>query len=195
LILLILLIAAAGVSPEAPLEALNHRLQSVESLRGNFVRTDYLVLTMEADTSRGTFLLAPPNLFVLEFTEPRGRRIGFDGIRSYTVEPATSQVIIYEDRRPDSFLNTLRSYDDSTLVDSVQVNGDSVLVQLEGAGRGVATLRAGYTLSDSLPFLYATTDVNGNTITYRLEGVRVGGPPPEDAFGLEVPEGYAVARP
>ncbi|MFO7950938.1 MAG: outer membrane lipoprotein carrier protein LolA [Candidatus Fermentibacteraceae bacterium] len=195
MILLILLLALAEVPPEAPLAALNHRLQSVESLRGTFVRTDYLMLTMEADTTRGTFLLAPPNLFVLDFAEPEGRRIGFDGARSYTVEPATSQVIIYEDRRPDSFLGTLRSYDDSTMVDSVRVSGDSVLVRLEGAGSGVAAVRAGYTLSDSLPFLYATTDINGNTITYRLEGVRAGGPPPEGAFGLEVPEGYAVARP
>lgn len=192
---LILLLAVAEVPSEAPLAALNHRLQSVESLQGSFVRTDYLVLTMEADTTRGTFLLAPPNLFVLEFTDPGGRRIGFDGARSYTVEPATTQVIIYGDRRPDSFLGTLRSYEDSTMVDSVQVSGDSVRVWLEGAGSGVAAVRAGYTLNDSLPFLYATTDVNGNTITYRLEGVQAGGPPPEGAFGLEVPEGYAVARP
>ena len=195
MILPILLMAAAGVSPQVPMEALNHRLQSVESLRGSFVRTDYLVLTMEADTTWGTFILAPPNLFVLEFTEPEGRRIGFDGRRSYTVEPATDQVIIYEDRSPDSFLGTLRSYDDSTMVDSVRIRGDSVMVLLDGAGRGVATVRTGYTLSDSLPFLYATTDANGNSITYRLEGVRAGGTPSEDAFGLEVPEGYAVARP
>ena len=91
---LILLLAVAAVGPEAPLAALNHRLQSVESLQGSFVRTDYLVLTMEADTTGGTFLLAPPNRLVLEFTDPRGRRIGYDGSRSYTVEPATSQVII-----------------------------------------------------------------------------------------------------
>lgn len=192
---LALFLALSGISPEAPLEPLNSRLEDVESLGGSFVRTDYRVLTMESDTSRGTFMLASPNLFLLDFTDPEGRLIGFDGDRSYTVEPQTSQVIVYRDQRPDTFLGTLRGYDDSSMVDSLRVRGDSVTVWLEATGSGIETVAAGYTLSDSLPFLYSTTDANGNTITYRLDSVRVGGAPPEGAFELEVPEGYAVARP
>lgn len=182
-------------SPEAPLAPLNARMETAGSLAGSFVRTDYLALTMEADTSRGEFLLASPNLFLLDFEEPEGRLMGFDGERSYTVEPATRQVVVYESRRPESFVGTLRSYGDSSMVDSMEVAGDSVTVWLEGAGSGIRSVAAGYTLSDSLPFLYATTDANGNTITYRLHSVAAGGEPEEGAFDLQVPEGFSVARP
>lgn len=192
---LLLLMTLSLPSPEAPLEPLNSRLERSAGLSGEFTRTDYLVLTMESDTSRGSFLLASPNLFLLDFCEPDGKLIGFDGDRSYTVEPATRQVVVYRQRSPDSFVGTLRSYDDSSMVDSMTISGDSVTVWLQGAGAGIETVTAGYTLSDSLPFLYATADANGNTITYRLHAVEAGPAPDEAAFDLHVPEGYSVASP
>ncbi len=195
MILLCVLLGVAQVSPRAPLEPLNARLEAAGSLRGSFVRTDYRVLTMETDTSGGTFILASPNLFVLDFTDPPGRKMGCDGEVSYTIEPSSRQVIVYEERRPESFMGTLRSYGDPSMVDSMEVAGDSVMVWLAGRGAGIETVAAGYTLSDSLPFLYSTTDANGNTISYFLESVRAADGFSEGAFGLEVPEGYAVARP
>ena len=195
LIFALLAEAAGGALEEAPLEPLNSRLEQAEGLAGRFRRLDYRVLTMESDTSRGSFLLANPNLFLLEFTDPSGRRMGFDGTDSYTVEPSSRQVMIYSGQRPSSFLGTLGAYRDSSLVDSVSVAGDSVTVWLEGHGGGIRTVVAGYTLSDSLPFLYATEDANGNRITYLIDSVRVSGPVDLPAFALDIPEGYAVARP
>jgi outer membrane lipoprotein-sorting protein len=92
-------------------------------------------------------------------------------------------------------MGTLCSCSDSSRLDSASVEGDSVTVWLRGTDTGIETITAGYTLSDSLPFLYATTDANGNTITYRLGTVTVEGEADHGIFELCIPEGYAVARP
>lgn len=191
LVLLSLHLSADSV-PD-PLSPLLAKLEDASMLGGRFVRTDRWALTLEEDTTRGVFSLCEPDLFLLDYSQPEGRRAGYDGSRLYTVEPESEQVVVFSSGGPGSFLHRMRSYADSGRVTAVESRGDSVEVTLEGdLGKGLRRVEVGFFLGDSLPYLFASTDANGNTTTYRLDGVHTSSQPDPDALEMVVPEGFEI---
>jgi outer membrane lipoprotein-sorting protein len=189
-ILVLLITASVSASPLDPLTA---RLEGAAFLSGSFVQTDAWALTLEEETSTGTVFLAPPNLFLFEYSDPPGKRMGFDGENLYTVDALFEQVILYEGSAPGSFMNMLERCSDTTLVCSVEYGGDSVIVSLSGdLGEGISTMVVGYTMSDSLPWLFRTTDINNNVTSYSIREIEIQAVGPEAFFTMVVPEGFEL---
>ena len=187
------LLALAAVSAASPLDALVARLEGAGFLTGSFVQTDRWALTLEEESSSGTLFMAPPNLFLLDYSDPSGKRTGFDGEVLYTVDPSFRQVIVYPEGDPASFAGMLEHFSDTTLVCGVEIEGDSVLVSLSGdLGEGISSMLVGYTVSDSLPWLFGTTDVNGNSTMYTVGGIETVETAPDGFFEMSVPEGFEL---
>ena len=189
----LLLIAAFSSSPVSPLL---EKLRETAYMTGSFRQSDMWALTLEEETSCGTMHLARPRLFRLSYSDPDGRATGYDGSVLYTVEPDLGQVILYPSREPDSFLHLLEQCADSTLQRTVESTGDSLFVSLRGDfGQGISFIEVGFTVSDSLPFTFSTTDYNGNTTTYDLWDITTSEQVPQGVFDLEVPQGFEVIDP
>lgn len=190
---ILILVSIVSTSPLSPLL---RKLEDTGYLTGSFSQTDFWALTLEEESSSGTMHLAPPDLFRLSYSCPSGSATGYDGSVLYTVEPDLRQVIVYSSGEPESFLHLLSECDDSTLCQILRSGGDSLMVRLDGDfGQGISRIEVGYTISDSLPYIFSTTDYNGNTTTYWLTGLTAASGYSEDVFGFSVPEGYEVIDP
>jgi outer membrane lipoprotein-sorting protein len=186
--LIFLLFATAGL-----LDPLTARLEDSVFLTGDFVQTDTWALTLETGISRGVMYLAHPNLFRLDFADPPGRITGCDGASVYTVEPLYSEVIVYGNSSPEGFLHLLRRAGDEGMDISGETADGLVTVTVRGdLGGGISTLRVRYSVSDSLPDLFYTSDVNGNTTEWALSGLETRRQVPEGLFDMPVPDGYSV---
>lgn len=180
----------------SPLAPLLDKMQNTGFMTGSFIQTDYWALTLEEETASGFMYIAHPDLFLLEYTDPEGAEMGYDGSCFYTIEPDIQQVMIYPGREPGSFLHMIDNCADSSETEALEYNGDSLLVLLEGDfGEGIIRMRVGYTSSDSLPYHFSTTDVNGNTTSYEILDVETDDAFPEGTFDLLVPDGYEVINP
>jgi outer membrane lipoprotein-sorting protein len=190
---LLLFIAALSSSPLSPLL---QKLEGTGYMTGQFSQTDFWALTLEEESSSGTMHLALPDLFRLSYTEPPGSATGYDGAVLYTIEPRLRQAVIYSSREPESFLHLLTRCNDSTLCVTLECGEDSMLVELEGDfGQGINRMEVGFTMSDSLPFLFSTTDYNGNTTSYRLWDLSTADRYPPGVFSFSLPEGYEIIDP
>lgn len=178
-----------------PLDPVTARLESAGFLLGNFVQIDTWALTLESETSAGRLYLASPDLFLLEYSDPPGKKTGFDGENIYTIDPLFEQVILYPGSEPGSFLHMLDRCSDSTTVAELETVGDTVTVNLSGdLGEGITAMVVGYTLPDSLPWLFVTTDLNGNSTSYTFDGIEIEHSWPEGFFSLEIPHGYELVN-
>ena len=185
-----------SIIASSPLSPLLEKMGNTVFMTGSFAQTDYWALTLEEETSSGTMYIAQPDLFLLSYSEPEGSGTGYDGSVFYTLEPDLQQVLLYPSREPGSFLHLIEKCADSTVTETVQRCGDSISVKLEGDfGDGINHMEVGFTLSDSLPYLFSTTDYNGNTTIYEMWDVTTAEFYPENAFRLVVPNGYTVVNP
>ncbi len=190
LCLLISITSSSSISP------LLEKMRNTVFMTGSFIQTDSWALTLEEETSSGTMYLAHPDLFLLSYSEPDGSAIGYDGSVLYTIEADMQQVLLYPSREPGSFLHLLERCADSTDAEILQFNGDSLTVLLEGDfGDGINRMKVGFTLSDSLPFLFSTIDYNGNRTEYAIRNLTVDDICPESTFQLVIPDGYTVMNP
>jgi len=173
------------------------KLEESAFLTGSFTQTDIWALTLDENTSDGLLYLAQPDLFRLEYSdESGGGTNGFDGEVIYTIEPEYKQVITYTAEEQGSFLHLLEECNDTSLVTSEEVIGDSLMLVLDGDfGGGINRMEVGYLLADSLPYHFSTTDVNGNSTTYVLWNLQVYPEIPEGTFNLVVPENYELVEP
>ncbi|MCD4775451.1 MAG: outer membrane lipoprotein carrier protein LolA [Candidatus Aegiribacteria sp.] len=188
-----LLVSILALSPLSPLL---EKMKNTVFMTGSFTQTDSWALTLEEETSSGTMYIAQPDLFLLSYSEPEGSATGYDGSVLYTLEPDLQQVLLYPSREPGSFLHLIEKCADSTVTETIQYSGDSISVELEGDfGDGINRMEVGFTLSDSLPFLFSTTDYNGNRTAYEMWDVTAGDSYPEDVFQLVIPDGYTVVNP
>lgn len=193
MIQLLLITSALLSSPVAPLL---EKLRDTAYMTGSFQQADYWALTLEEELSSGIMHLARPDLFKLAYSDPPGASTGYDGSALYTVEPDLQQVLLYPSREPESFLHLLDQCSDTTLSRIVESRDDSLLVVLEGDfGEGINRIEVGFTLSDSLPFLFATTDYNGNTTEYRIWEISTAADHPEGVFSYSVPDDYRIITP
>jgi outer membrane lipoprotein-sorting protein len=182
---------AVLVSTTSLLQPLSLRLESAVYLTGSFVQTDYWALTLDSETSAGTMHLAHPNLFLLQYDNSDGEAMGCDGINVFTVDPVFQEVLVYSGS-PAGFLHILSSISESDCISAASENGDSVTVTATGEfDDGITQITAGYTLSDSLPFLFSTTDANGNSTSWSISGIEIGDSVP-DIFTVPAPDGYSV---
>lgn len=173
------------------LEPLTEKLQSIEYLTGGFVQTDYWALTMDSEESRGILHLAHPNLFLLEYDDIPGRATGCTGDLVFTVDPEFSEILVYSGT-PTGFLHILSTPAEGQSSTEYQQNGDSLTVTMSGDfDGGITRMTAGYTLSDSLPYLLVTEDSNGNTTTWELTGLSTADSAP-DVFSLPDLPGYSL---
>jgi len=173
------------------LQPLSERLQAVTYLTGSFIQTDYWALTMDSEESAGTMHLAHPNLFLLQYSDSRGRSMGCNGQEVFTVDPDFQEILVYSGS-PVGFLHllTVASGDDCA-VESCQ-RGDSITVVASGNFEGgITRITAGYTLSDSLPFLFSTVDVNGNSTSWLMSHLQTGTAVP-DLFSVPELAGYSI---
>ncbi len=192
IVLAVLMMSAEG----SGLEPLMTRLNDAGYLTGSFVQADLWALTLEEETSTGTLHIAHPNLFLLEYSDPPGWRTGFDGEMLYTVEADIQQVILYPSSEPGSFLHLIERAADSSSAETVEVLGDSVIVHLQGdLGEGITRMSVGFTMTDSLPFLFETGDANGNLTSYRMRDLVVMDAPVPGTFEMVIPEGFTVVDP
>ncbi len=190
-----LLVLLTSIS-SSPLSPLLEKLSDTGYMTGSFSQTDFWALTLEEESSSGTMHLALPDLFRLSYSDPEGSATGYDGTVLYTVEPDLHQVIIYPSREPESFLHLLSQCDDSTICRTLESGDDSLIFELEGDfGQGISLMEVGFALSDSLPFLFSTTDYNGNTTTYRLWDLITSADYPAGVFSFPAPEGYEIIDP
>lgn len=180
----------------SPLEPLLEKMQNAIFMTGSFSQTDTWALTLEEEISSGMMCIAHPDLFLLKYTDPQGAGTGYDGSCFFTIEPDIRQVIIYPGREPGNFLHMIEKCADSSAAETVEYNNDSLLVLLEGDfGEGIIRMEVGFTVSDSLPFLFGTTDVNGNSTSYRMWNIEIENNFSEDIFDLVIPDGYTVINP
>ncbi len=183
----------AVLSSVLPLEPVTVRLENAALLTCEFVQTDIWALTLEEETSSGVLYLAPPNLFLFEYSDPPGKKMGFDGEHLYSLDPFFRQVILYRGGEPGSFLHMLERCSDTTLVGSFDMLGDSMIVSLSGdLGEGISSMTVGYSISDSLPWLFRTTDVNNNIVSYTMQDMQVMREVPPDLFTMTVPEDFEL---
>jgi outer membrane lipoprotein-sorting protein len=190
---LCLLVYITALSPLSPLL---EKMRNAAFMTGSFSQTDSWALTLDEETSSGTMYIAQPDLFLLSYSEPEGSGTGYDGSVLYTVEPDLEQVLLYPSREPGSFLHLIEKCADSTAAETIRYSGDSISVELEGDfGDGIHHMEVGFTLSDSLPFLFSTTDYNGNRTVYEMWDVTTADSYPESVFQLVIPDGYTVVNP
>jgi len=190
---LCLLVSIAASSSMNPLL---EKMRNTVFMTGSFIQTDSWALTLEEEASSGTMYLGHPDLFLLSYTDPVGAAMGYDGSVLYTIEADLQQVILYPSGEPGSFLHMLEKCADTTITEALQCSGDSLIIQLEGDfGEGISRMIVGFTLSDSLPFLFSTTDYNGNRTEYRMWNLTTDDTSPESVFQLTVPDGYTIVNP
>lgn len=190
---LCLLISITAASPLSPLL---EKMRSTVFMTGSFTQTEYWALTLEEETSSGTMYLASPDLFLLSYTEPEGSATGYDGSVLYTIEADLQQVLLYPSDETGSFLHMLEKCADTTITETLQSSGDSLTVLLEDDfGDGINRMTVGFTHSDSLPFLFSTTDYNGNRTEYTMWDLSTDDFCPEGIFQFVVPDGYTVVNP
>jgi outer membrane lipoprotein-sorting protein len=171
-----------------PLEA---RLQSVTYLTGSFIQTDYWALTMDSGESAGTMHLAHPNLFLLQYSDSEGRSMGCTGEEVFTVDPDFREILVYSGS-PTGFLHILSTASESDCSVESSQSGDSLTVIASGSFEGgITEITAGYTLSDSLPFLFSTVDTNGNSTSWFMFNLRIGNSVP-DLFSIPELPGYSI---
>ena len=190
------LIFMVCITASSPLNPLLEKMRSTVYMTGSFIQTDSWALTLEEEVSSGTMYIAQPDLFLLSYSEPEGSSIGYDGSILYTVEPELDQVLLYPSGEPGSFLHMIEKCSDSTAAETLQYSGDSLIVSLEGDfGEGINHMEVGFTISDSLPFLFTTSDYNGNTTSYDLWDISTSDTYQDNTFQLNVPDGYTVVNP
>lgn len=185
-----------SITASSPLSPLLEKMRNTVFMTGSFIQTDSWALTLEEETSSGTMYIARPDLFLLSYTEPMGSAMGYDGSVLYTIEADLQQVLLYPSEEPGSFLHMLERCSDTTITEAFQVTGDSLIVLLEGDfGDGINRMKVGFTLSDSLPFLFSTTDYNGNRTEYTIWDLTTDDFCPESIFQLIVPDTYTILNP
>jgi hypothetical protein len=87
----------------------------------------------------------------------------------------------------------LDHFSDTTLVCGADTLGDSVTVSLSGdLGEGISSMVVGYTMSDSLPWLFQSRDLNGNVTGYAVNGIQILDEMPGGFFTMVIPEGYEL---
>lgn len=147
-------------------QPLSKKLSEVSYLTGSFTQIDYWALTMDAEEASGIMHLAQPNLFLLQYDDIENRAMGCNGEQVYTVDPEFMEVLVYSGA-PNGFLHIISSINqEEAEIFSTEVN-DSVTVIASGLFEGgLVEITAGYTKSDSLPFLFSTKDSNGNTTSW-----------------------------
>ncbi len=175
------------------LDPLTLKLSETGFLSGTFVQTDTWALTRETEVSRGVMGIAHPNLFRLDYSTPPGRVTGCDGGSVYTIDPLYSEVVVYGDSGAEGFLHLLERADDEGMVTEEHTNGDEVAVTVTGdLGGGISSMEVRYNRSDSLPFYFSTSDVNGNLTVWSLSDLETAGEPPSGYFRMTVPAGYTT---
>ncbi len=185
--MLILLVIAGLLDP------LTSKLANTVFLTGEFIQTETWALTRETESTTGSLGLAHPNLFRLEYADPPGRVTGCDGIQVFTIEPLNGEVIVYGESNPEGFLHLLNRADGDGMVIEGTSRAGMVTVSVRGdLGGGLSAMDVCYSLSDSLPVTFATSDVNGNETVWSLSGLEVHGTIPGSFFDLEVPDGFSV---
>ncbi|NOQ21677.1 MAG: hypothetical protein GQ565_03360 [Candidatus Aegiribacteria sp.] len=190
LCLLISITASSSMNP------LLEKMRNTVFMTGSFAQTDSWALTLEEETSSGTMYLGHPDLFLLSYTEPDGSAMGYDGSVLYTIEADLRQVLLYPSGEPGSFLHMLEKCADTAIAETPRLSGDSLIILLEGDfGEGISRMKVGFTLSDSLPFLFSTTDYNGNRTEYAIRDLTTDDSCPEGIFELVLPDGYTIVNP
>lgn len=185
-----------SITASSSLNPLLEKMRNTVFMTGSFIQTDSWALTLEEEASSGTMYLAHPDLFLLSYTDPPGAAMGYDGSVLYTIEADLQQVILYTSGEPGSFLHMLEKCTDSTVAETILLNGDSLIIQYEGDfGEGISRMKVGFTLSDSLPFLFRTTDYNGNRTEYTIRNLITEDSFAENIFQLIVPDGYTIVNP
>lgn len=185
---MLLLLVFAGL-----LDPLTSKLSNTVFLTGSFIQTETWALTRETESTSGSLGLAHPNLFRLEYTDPPGRVTGCDGTRIYTVEPDLDEVVVYGESGPEGFLHLLsRADDDGMVIEGTSAAGVVTVSVCGDLGGGISGLEVCYSLSDSLPTAFATSDVNGNETVWVLSALRTHDSLPPDYFAMEVPDGYTL---
>ncbi|MCK5131550.1 MAG: outer membrane lipoprotein carrier protein LolA [Candidatus Sabulitectum sp.] len=184
----LLIILMAGTSL---LQPLSRRLEEAVYLTGSFAQTEYWALTLDSEVSSGIMHLAHPNRFLLQYSDSEGRAMGCTGTEVFTVDPVFTEILVYSGS-PAGFLHILSeaSENDCSVVSSE--DGDSITVTASGLFEGgVTEITAGYTLSDSLPFFFSTTDANGNSTSWTISDLRISDSVP-DIFSIPDLAGYST---
>ena len=179
----------ALISAATVLQPLSSRLEHAVFLTGSFEQTDYWALTLDSEVSSGSMYLAHPNLFLLQYDDSQGRAMGCNGTEVFTVDPEFEEILVYSGS-PVGFLHILSSVSEEEC--SAVYSGDSVTVTAAGLfDGGVTQITAGYTVSDSLPYFFSTTDANGNSTSWEIADIEISDSCP-DVFSIPSLPGYSV---
>lgn len=172
-------------------QPLSEKLSEISYLTGSFTQIDYWALTMDSEEASGVMHLAQPNLFLLQYSDIENRAMGSNGEQLYTVDPDFREILVYSGA-PDGFLHIISSINQDEADITVTEANDSITVVASGVfDGGLVQISAGYTKSDSLPFLFSTKDANGNSTSWIMADFDLQNTVPE-IFSVPEIEGYSI---
>lgn len=180
------------------IDRLQERLATADGLSARFEQINYWVVMDEADTARGSLLLAPPHRFRLDYAKPQGHLIGSDGTFIWTYLPDEKQVLRsalhHTTNWGEFFLEGLSARIDSSAVYTTGPTGDQrIRIDLgKHPEWGLSRLFIEIDTASEDPAAYYYVDEEGNTT--RFEFLAINYPPAfsDREFQFAVPEGYEL---
>ena len=174
------------------------RLAAAEGLRAEFLQVNHWVVMEEADSARGVLNLAPPHLFRLEYTQPKGHLVGCDGRYVWTYVPEEHQVLRARWTATtgwgDFFIQGLKEGADSLATVSTEPGGRRVARVVLGPHIewGMLDLIISFDLASDLPVGYAYHDEEGNHVQFIFAQIAFPERMDDELFQFAPPEGYEL---
>ena len=188
----------SGPSAAQLLGRLRERLDAHRPFRSSFLQLSTWAAFDEADSSRGTLSVAPPDRFRLEYEEPAGHRIGSDGRFVWTYLPEDRQVLRAKIEETTSwgrfFYEGLGQAADSLAAfTSDRERGRIARIPLAGRPEwGASDIYVEIAVDSGLPVGYGYTDEEGNRFRFIFHDAAFLPALDDSLFRFGVPKGYEL---
>lgn len=187
-----------SISAEELLTRITKRYEALDDFRADVAVTTFSPFLGETSSSTGVLYVRQPNLLRLEFSQPAGQTVVFDGEFGYAYVAGSDQVTRYAGPDTSFLVNLPQTLDDLS-------NDYDVTLAAETGGRTYELHLDAKT--ETAPFrqirmwidrkqLVAVRadfyDAGGNNTSYRLSGYSFNLGLPASRFSFEVPPGAEV---
>ncbi|MFN8549401.1 MAG: outer membrane lipoprotein carrier protein LolA [Candidatus Eisenbacteria bacterium] len=204
-LLVLSLIAAAAAAEASPtpgelsLAAVASPFLALDSFQADFVQTQHWVGMDEPAVSKGTIFLLRPNLFRIEYREPKGHLQLSDGKVVWTYVPENGEVLkaeLPEGGGGDLLRRILAESSPDSAIGSEIIEGRAcrVLTLHPGEDLGLTLVRLWTKGSSDAILQYEFEDGSGNRSLYRLDRTRENPPLKASLFSFTPPPGVPVVE-
>jgi outer membrane lipoprotein carrier protein len=200
--------AAAGQAPavattpgEAALREIAGQLLGLESFRADFEQSQEWIGMESPAMAKGTLYLHRPNLFRIEYAEPKGHLQVSDGTQVWTWVPENGEVLVVPltggpggSGDPLRWVLETSRAEPAVLADTVDGHPARVIVLIPASGSGLRRVRL-WTRPGSPDLIrYEYEDDGGNRTVYRLTHSRKNPGLDDDLFRFVPPPGVPVVE-